>query len=420
MDNPAAAAILAGMDTDSDVIIAGGGLNGPALALALARAGLSVTVVDAQPPRLRAEAEFDGRAYALALASKRLLSAIGVWDHVAGSTQPILRIIASDGRPGEGPAPFFLDFDAAEIEEGPMGYMLEDRFLYAAFLDAMEAETGITLVPRTTVTGQEPGPATISVTLSDGRSLSGRVLAGCDGRQSGTAQRAGISRSGWGYGQIAVVCAVDHERPHEGTAQQFFMPTGPLAILPLPGNRSSIVWSTTEEEAKAVMALDDASFLDVLRPRFGDYLGEISLAGPRFTYPLNLTLANSYVAPRVALVGDAAHGVHPIAGQGLNLGLRDVAALAQVLVEAARRGEDIGTIDVLERYQSWRRFDSTILALGMDGVNRLFSNDNPLLRGVRDLGMGIVNAIPSLRRGFMRQAAGLKGDLPRLLEGRQI
>ncbi|WP_343080215.1 FAD-dependent monooxygenase [Ostreiculturibacter nitratireducens] len=408
------------MDTDSDVIIAGGGLNGPALALALARAGLSVTVVDAQPPRLRAEAEFDGRAYALALASKRLLSAIGVWDHVAGSTQPILRIIASDGRPGEGPAPFFLDFDAAEIEEGPMGYMLEDRFLYAAFLDAMEAETGITLVPRTTVTGQEPGPATISVTLSDGRSLSGRVLAGCDGRQSGTAQRAGISRSGWGYGQIAVVCAVDHERPHEGTAQQFFMPTGPLAILPLPGNRSSIVWSTTEEEAKAVMALDDASFLDVLRPRFGDYLGEISLAGPRFTYPLNLTLANSYVAPRVALVGDAAHGVHPIAGQGLNLGLRDVAALAQVLVEAARRGEDIGTIDVLERYQSWRRFDSTILALGMDGVNRLFSNDNPLLRGVRDLGMGIVNAIPSLRRGFMRQAAGLKGDLPRLLEGRQI
>lgn len=420
MDNPGRAAILADMKTESDVIIAGGGLNGPALALALAQAGLSVTVVDALPPRARAEAAFDGRAYALALASQRLLAAIGVWPRVAGRTQPILRILASDGRPGEGPSPFFLDFDAAEIEEGPMGYMLEDRFLYAAFLDAMEAEPGITLVPATKVNGQEPGAAAIGVTLSDGTTLTARLLAGCDGRQSGTAERAGITRTGWGYGQTAVVCAVDHDRPHEGAAQQFFMPTGPLAILPLPGNRSSIVWSTTEAEARAVMALDDAGFLAVLRPRFGDYLGEIRLAGPRFTYPLSLTLANSYVAPRVALVGDAAHGVHPIAGQGLNLGFRDVAALAQVVVEAGRRGEDIGASDVLDRYQSWRRFDATALALGMDGVNRLFSNDNPVLRGARDLGMGIVNAIPSLRRGFMRQAAGLSGDLPRLLEGRPL
>ena len=408
------------MDYDADVIITGGGLNGPALALALAQAGLSVVVIDAQPARARAAAAFDGRAYALAIASKRLLGAIGIWDRVAEETQPILEIKASDGRPGEGPAPFFLQFDSAEIEEGPMGFMLEDRHLYSAFLDAMEAEERITHLPATTVTAQEAGPAGITVTLSDGRQLTGRVLAGCDGRASGTAERAGIRRTGWGYGQTALVCAVEHEQPHHGIAQQFFMPSGPLAILPLKGNRSSIVWSETEEDARAIAALDDEDFLAVLRPRFGDFLGRIKLAGGRFTYPLSLTLADSYVADRLALVGDAAHGVHPIAGQGLNLGFRDVGALAEVLVEAHRRGEDIGAADVLERYQSWRRFDATTLALGMDAVNRLFSNDNPLLRAARDVGMGIVNGLPGLRRVFIRQAAGIAGKPPKLLEGRPL
>lgn len=420
MDNPAARDILAGMEPDCDVIIAGGGLNGPALALALAQGGLSVAIVDAQPARARAEAAFDGRAYALAIASRRLLAAIGVWPRVAENAQPILGIRASDGHAGEGAAPFFLDFDHAEIEEGPMGHMLEDRFLYAAFLSAMEAEARITHLPGTSVTAQEPGPAAIAVTLSDGRRLTGRVLAGADGRASGTAERAGIGRTGWSYGQTALVCAIEHEKPHGGIAQQFFMPTGPLAILPLPGNRSSIVWSETDENARTIAALDDEAFLSVLRPRFGDWLGAIRLAGARFSYPLNLTLANSYTAPRLALVGDAAHGVHPIAGQGLNLGLRDVAALAQVLVEAKRRGEDIGAADVLDRYQRWRRFDATALALGMDAVNRLFSNDNPVLRAGRDLGMGVVNAIPALRRGFIRQAAGLTGELPRLLAGEPL
>ncbi len=235
------------------------------------------------------------------------------------------------------------------------------------------------------------------------------------------AARAGIARTGWGYGQTALVTAIAHEKDHQGIAHQFFMPAGPLAILPLPGgHHSSIVWSETEAQAAAIQALGDDEYLEALRPRFGDFLGEISLAGARFTYPLSLTLANSLVAARLALVGDAAHGVHPIAGQGLNLGLRDVAALAEVLIKAARRGEDIGAVDVLERYQRWRRFDSTVLALGMDGVNRLFSNDNPLLRAGRDLGLGVVNAVPQLRRGFMRQAAGLKADLPKLLAGQAI
>lgn len=420
MDNPARHAIVTGMKYDSDIIISGGGLNGPALALALAQTGLSVTVIDAAPARQRAEDAFDGRAYALALASHKLLRAIGVWPAVAAQAQPMMEVKAADGRPGEGAAPLFLHFDARELDQSPVGYMLEDRFLYRAFLDAMEAAPGITLIPATSVTAQEVQPGGIAVTLSDGRVMTSRLLVGADGRRSGVAERAGITREGWGYGQTALVAAIAHERPHHGIAHQFFMTGGPLAILPLTGNRSSIVWSESDENARTIAALSDEDFLAVLRPRFGDFLGKIELAGPRFSYPLNLTLARAYVAPRVALIGDAAHGVHPIAGQGLNLGLRDVGALAEVLVEAMRRGEDIGAIDVLERYQGWRRFDSTALALGMDAVNKLFSNDNPILRAGRDLGMGIVQAIPGLRQGFMRQAAGLSGPLPRLLQGRAL
>ncbi|MGB8813575.1 MAG: FAD-dependent monooxygenase [Paracoccaceae bacterium] len=408
------------MTYDTDILIAGGGLNGPALALALAQGGLRVTVIDARPAPARAEAGFDGRAYALAIASKRLLTVLGVWSRVAAKSQPILQIKASDGHAGTGPAPFFLTFDAAEIEEGPMGFMLEDRHLYAAFLAAMLEDPRITLLSGETVVAQDVTATGASVTLASGKSLTARLLVGCDGRASGVAARAGIKRTGWGYGQTALVTAVAHQLPHNGIAHQYFMPAGPLAILPLPGNVSSIVWSETDTTAAAIQALPDAQYLEMLRPRFGDFLGEISLAGARFTYPLNLTLANSFIAPRVALVGDAAHGVHPIAGQGLNLGLRDVGALAQVLIEAHRRGEDIGAEDVLTRYQQWRRFDSTALALGMDAVNRLFSNDNLILRMGRDAGLGIVNAFPSLRRRFIRQAAGLNGDLPRLLAGQQI
>ncbi len=398
----------------TEVVIVGGGLNGPALALALAQAGLRVTVVDARAPQDRAEVGFDGRAYALALASQRLLQAVGVWPVTA---QPILQVVASDGRAGEGASPFALQFDAAEMEDGPMGFMVEDRHLYAGFLAAMAAQPLITLLSGQTVVAQEAG----QVTLASGAVLHAQLVVGCDGRASGTALRAGIGRQGWSYGQTALVTAVHHQRPHGGAAHQFFMPGGPLAILPLAGgHHSSIVWSEQDSAAARLAALDDAAFLAELRPRFGDYLGEITLAGARFSYPLSLSLADSYVAPRLALVGDSAHGVHPLAGQGLNLGLRDVAALAEVVVQAHRRGEDIGALDVLQRYQSWRRFDTTAMALGMDGINRLFSNDNPLLRGLRDLGLGLVNAAPALRRGFMRQAAGLNGAPPKLMTGQAL
>jgi 2-octaprenyl-6-methoxyphenol hydroxylase len=403
-----------------DVLIVGGGLNGPSLALALADAGLSVTVIDALPLRARQSKSFDGRSYALARASQKMLSALGIWTEVASEAQPILQVKASDGRAGEGPEAFFLNFDAAELEDGPMGYMLEDRFLRRALLAAMNAHPGVTTVAGKAVEAQSLQPGGATLTLSDGSTLQGRLIVGADGRASGTASRAGISRTGWGYGQTALVTAIQHELPHNGIAHQFFMPSGPLAILPLPDNRSSIVWSETDDQAAALMALPDDAYLTALRPRFGNFLGEISLAGARFTYPLGLTLANSFIADRVALVGDAAHGVHPIAGQGLNLGLRDVCTLAEVLVQASRRGEDIASPLVLARYQSWRRFDTASLAMATDGFNRLFSNDNPLLRLGRDLGMAAVSAVPAVRQRFMREAAGMTGDLPRLMQGKAL
>lgn len=420
MDNPVPRRILRGMEQRSDILIVGGGLNGPALALALAGNGHSVTIVDALPEPVRADAGFDGRGYALALASQRLLAAIGVWARAAENAQPMLEIKVTDGHAGAGPSPFFLHFDHAEIEEGPMGYMVEDRYLRRALLEAMDATPGITQLNGVSVEAQEVDATGVTVTLSDGSTRRAALLVGCDGRKSGTAARAGIKRTGWDYGQTALVCAIAHELPHHGIAHQFFMPPGPLAILPLPGNRSSIVWSERTEAAARINALPEAEYLEILRPRFGDFLGEIRLEGARFTYPLNLTIANAFVAERLALVGDAAHGMHPIAGQGLNAGLRDVGALAEVLTLARRRGEDIGSLLVLERYQQWRRFDTATLALATDVFNRLFSNDNPILRAGRDLGMGLMGKLPGLRRGFVREAAGLTGDLPRLMQGRPI
>ncbi len=420
MDNPAPRRILRGMTEMRDILIVGGGLNGPTLALALAKGGHKVTLIDALPTGTRQEVGFDGRSYALALASTRLLEQVGVWARIVEQAQPMHEIKVSDGVAGRGPSPLFLHFEDSDLEDGPMGYMVEDRFLRRALMDAMEAESAITQINGRTVVAQEVSQSAVTVTLDAGTRLSGALLVGADGRDSGTARRAGIKRTGWDYGQTALVCAIAHEDPHHGIAHQFFMPPGPLAILPLPGNRSSIVWSETHAEAARIQALPDEDYLTVLRPRFGSFLGEITLEGKRFSYPLKLSLANSFFAPRVALVGDAAHGLHPIAGQGLNAGLRDIASLAEVLTDAARRGEDVASPLVLERYQQWRRFDTTALALATDAFNRLFSNDNPLLRAARDLGLGFTNALPGLRRGFVREAAGLSGDMPRLLRGRPL
>ena len=407
------------MEKMRDILIVGGGLNGTALALACARAGLTVTLVEPRTAEDLAHDRFDGRSYALALASVRLLMAVGLWPALRDHAQPIEGIRVADGRPGERPSPLTLEFDAAEIEDRPMGYLVEDRHLRRALLAAVAAEPRIVSVTAR-VEAQAVDDRGAEVRLSTGHVEHARVIVGADGRGSGVAARAGIRTMGWSYGQTALVCALEHELPHGGIARQVFLPSGPLAILPLTGNRASIVWSEEAATAARVQALDDDGYLAVLAPRVGDVLGKVRLVGDRWTYPLALSLAHSFVAPRVVLLGDAAHGVHPIAGQGLNAGLKDVAALAEVLALASRRGEDIGRPEVLARYQRWRRFDATTLALATDGFNRLFSNDNPALRGLRDLGLGVVNALPGLRRGFMREAAGLTGDVPRLLAGRPI
>ncbi len=417
MDNPPSPDIVRVMDFDTDIAIVGGGLNGSALALSLSQQGLRVTVIDALPAQPRKDEGFDGRSYAIALTSVRVLEGIGLWDAIADAAQPMFEIKVTDGRAGEGPSPFFMHFDHAEIEEGPMGHMVQDRHLRRALMDAVDAAEMVEVINSETVVAQDADTTGITLTLASGKTLRARLCVGADGRASGTAKRAGIKRTGWAYGQTALVCAVEHQLPHNGIAHQFFMPPGPLAILPLTGNRSSIVWSETAANAARIHALPDAEYLDILRPRFGDFLGEISLAGARYTYPLSLSLAHEMIAPRLALVGDSAHGVHPIAGQGLNAGFRDIAALCEVIVDAQRRGEDFGAAVALARYQEWRRFDNATLALATDSFNRLFSNDNGLIRMARDIGMGVVSALPGLRRRFIREAAGLNGDLPRLMRG---
>ncbi|HCP81471.1 MAG TPA: 2-octaprenyl-6-methoxyphenyl hydroxylase [Octadecabacter sp.] len=408
------------MALEFDIIVAGGGLNGSALALALAQSEFSVALIDPLEDQLVVDDEFDGRSYALAVASQRLLGAIGIWEQVAENAQPILEVVVSDGRAGEGASPLILELDHAEIEEGPMGFMIEDRYLRQALHRSIADNPLIRSMRGVRVQSQSVASDGVTVCLSSGKSVTASLLIGCDGRNTQIGEGANIKREGWSYGQTALVCAISHERPHNGTAHQFFMPHGPLAILPLPGNRSSIVWSETTSEAERIHALSDADYIEALKPRFGDFLGKIALCGQRATYPLGLSLAQSTVAERLVLVGDAAHVVHPITGQGLNSGLKDIAALAEVLTMAMRRGEDIGRMDVLERYRKWRSFDVSATALATDTFNRVFSNDNPTIRLGRDLGLGLVNALPGLRRNLMREAAGLTGDLPKLLQGRAI
>ncbi|MBI1260294.1 MAG: FAD-dependent oxidoreductase [Rhizobiales bacterium] len=403
----------------SDVVIVGGGLAGLPLALALAQGGLEVTVVDSLDPAHVTGAGFDGRVSAIAFASCRMFAELGVTQHLAGQMQPINDIIVSDGRVREGAAPTFLHFDHQEIGDEPLGHLIENRHIRIALQKAVEAEPRIRLLAPCSVTSVEYGARAVA-TLSDGARVEAALCFAADGRGSPTRQAAGIKTVGWSYNQTGIVCTVEHELPHEGIAQEYFLPGGPFAILPMTGNRASLVWTERTADAKALLALDDAGFAEEMRDRFGDYLGVCAPVGPRWSYPLTLQLARDYIRPRLALVADAAHGIHPIAGQGLNLGLRDVAAAAEVVVDASRLGLDIGALTVLENYQRWRRFDNVALSLMMDGMNRLFSNDIGPLRLARDLGLGVVNQIGPMRRLFMRHAGGVVGDLPRLLRGKAI
>ena len=412
---------------DYDVIIAGAGVAGATLALALAQGGLRPVLIDPAPFDAQLAPTFDGRAWAIAYAAFRQWRALGLAEALEPHAQRIEQILVTDGKaPGAtagGPTPFFLRFESAEIADAadgePLGYLLENRHVRAALARAVEA-AGIEVLAPARVASARFEPNAAVVTLADGRRLTAPVAVGAEGRGSILRREAGIGAIGWDYGQTGVVATVNLAHPHEGVAHEYFLPGGPFAILPLTGQRASLVWTETNARAAALKAARPEVFHAHLRRRFGDHLGEAVVDGRVFTYPLNLQLAERFTAARVALLGDAAHGVHPIAGQGLNLGLKGAAALAEVLVDAARLGEDIGSEAVLERYAAWRRFDTVTLSAGMDAFVRLFSNDNPLLRLARGVGMAAVNQIGPARRFFMTEAGGAMGDLPRLLRGEAL
>jgi 2-octaprenyl-6-methoxyphenol hydroxylase len=401
----------------ADVVIAGGGFAGLALALAL-RQGLGnafrLVVAD---PAFAATAKPDLRASAIAAAARRMFETLGVWGAVEDEAQPILDMVVTDSKLKDAMRPVFLTF-VGEVEPGqPFAHMIENAPLNAA-LAAKAREQGIDLL-ATAVTGFAEQGGRISVSLGD-VAISASLLVAADGARSRVREQAGIAAHGWRYGQSAIVTTVAHERPHNGRAEEHFLPSGPFAILPLKGNRSSLVWTETDAEAARMIALPDEEFHSELERRFGLHLGEIEVVGGRRAYPLGLFIARSFVANRIALVGDAAHVIHPIAGQGLNMGLRDIAALAEAIVDAARLGLDVGGADVLERYQRWRRFDTMAMGVATDGLNRLFSNESDVLRLMRDVGLGLVDRMPALKSFFIREAAGVTGEVPKLLRGEAL
>ena len=402
----------------AEVAIGGAGFAGLALAIAL-RQGLgdpfTVTVAD---PALAHARSKNPRASAIAAAARRLFEAIGVWGAVTDHAQPILDMVVTDSKLDNAVRPTFLTF-GGEVEEGePFAHMIENRYLVDALAEKAKS-LGVEL-RATPVAGFAANANSTDVQFADGETITARLLVGADGARSLIREQAGIATHGWNYDQSAIVTTVAHERGHNGRAEEHFLPAGPFAILPLTGRRCSIVWTETSGEAERIVALADDEFHAELEKRFGLQLGDIEIVGPRRAFPLGLFTARTFIGERLALVGDAAHIIHPIAGQGLNMGLRDVAALAETIADAARLGLDPGGPEVLERYQRWRRFDTMTMGVATDGLNRLFSNHSDALRLVRDIGLGLVERMPMLKRMFIREAAGVTGDVPKLLKGEAL
>jgi len=401
-----------------DMLIGGAGFAGLALAIALREAlgeDFAVTVAD---PALAHDKSRDPRASAIAAAARRLFETIGVWHAVEAEAQPMLDMLVTDSKLEHAVRPTFLTFEG-EVQEGEaFAHMIENRILVDALV-AKAKELGIDL-RATAVSAFEQQQNAIAVHLANGEAVEAKLLVGADGARSRIREQANIASYGWDYGQSAIVTTVGHERPHNGRAEEHFLPAGPFAILPLTGNRASIVWTERTADAERIVALPDYDFHEELEKRFGLHLGDIEVIGPRRAFPLGLYTARSFIADRIALIGDAAHIIHPIAGQGLNMGLRDVAALAEAVADAARLGLDIGSSNVIERYQRWRRFDTAMMGVATDGLNRLFSNHSDVLRLVRDIGLGVVERMPPLKRMFIREAAGFTGELPKLLKGEMV
>ena len=404
-----------GKRIESDVVIVGGGLVGLTLGVALAGVGVETAVVDGTPPAAMKDAAFDGRVSSIALGSKRVLDGIGIWPGLVGGAQPILEIRVSDGD-----VPLFLHYDHKDVGAGPLGFIVENRSIRAALLAHAAGLAALRHLAPAFVEALEPTAGGIEARLADGRCVRARLAVACDGANSRLRAAAGIETVRWSYEQTGIVCTVEHERPHRGIAHERFLPAGPFAILPMTGDRSSLVWTEHAALAPSLMEASPPVFARELGARFGDFLGALEPVGPRWSYPLKLTHAKRYVAPRLALAGDAAHAIHPLAGQGFNLGIRDAAVLAELVVDRARLGLDIGGSDVLSHYQRRRRFDSVVLIGVTDGLNRLFSNDSQGLRLVRDMGLAAVNEMPPVKRFFMRHAMGLAGDLPRLARGEPL
>ncbi len=399
------------MNDDIELLIAGGGLNGLVLGIACSGAGLACAVVDRQDPNAMLEAAFDGRSSAIAYGSQQVLNALGLWPAIAAEAEPIREIRVADNN-----APLFLHYDHRELgTDTPLGWIVENRVLRRTLIEHARSLPKLQLLAPLEVKGVETTAGTATATLSDLRRITVTLVVAADGAHSPLRHAAGIRTIEWRYRQTAIVTTVAHERPHQGIAIEHFLPAGPFAILPMTGNRSSIVWTEHEPLAARIMALSEEDFAAELSARFGDFLGAVEQVAPRWSYPVGLMLAERYIDRRLALVGEAAHLIHPIAGQGLNLGIRDVAALAELIIDARRLGLDIGDDGLLRRYQQWRRFDAILLAAVTDGLNRLFSNSIAPLRMIRDLGLATVNRLPPIKRFLMRDAMGIIGDLPQLV-----
>lgn len=436
---------LSAPDLTVEVLIVGGGMVGQTLAVALGGAGLSVALIDRADPASFLDAGFDGRVSAIAAGSRCVLEALGVWPSLAGAAEPILDI-----RVTEANSPLFIHFDHADLARGglrnslwrraqrgaaddlpatPFGHIVENRVIRAGLMQRLAELPTVTLIAPAELTAVTNEPARAVARLNDGRRIAASLVVGAEGRESMLRQNRGIAVTRWSYAQSAIVCTVSHELPHGGVAHERFFSVGPFAILPMtdgrdePGaaqHRSSLVWVERAELVPAMLKLTPADFDNEIARRFGDFLGSVHAIGPRWSYPLALMHADRYTDERLALIGDAAHAIHPLAGQGLNLGIRDVAALAEVLVDARRLGLDIGFGEVLARYESWRRTDNVVLAAVTDGLNRLFSNSFRPLALARDLGLAAVHRVPPLKRFFMRHAMGLVGELPRLVKGEPL